>query len=276
MKLILTGFCLILSVHLSSQSKKQIIAIQNVTIQNKDVQIQKQKAEIEALLKSNKSVNSELDVLKHEKRVLESKNRQADLLLKKTLKMIPALTIPAGFPESYVPEYKDLFLFNEAFNIGQRPYPDITIRSNSSIENSYNKGEKPSNGGVLLIGILDSTLQKNLQGDLDCLVAILYQGQIRFAKYSRLRSKALDKSISDWEENRLSRMYGESIAKKISSGRPWIGMTSDALYEMFGNYDDLDSYETSLGKIYSYTYRSSYQTYVITVQNSKVTDILKI
>ena len=126
MKLIFAAFSIVISVHLCAQSKKQIIALQTDIIQSRDAQIQKCEANIEVLLKSNRGLISELNILKHDVVVAKSQLHQTNLLITDILKIIPALTIPPGFPEVYVPKNKDLYLFNQPVNVNTWPYVDIT------------------------------------------------------------------------------------------------------------------------------------------------------
>ena len=202
-------------------------------------------------------------------------NNSLNELTESLINILPYLTVSEGFPEKYYPNRYNIELYNKVNSNGYQS-------GDTSISSKYNCAYYPlSNPGkpdsVIILGVIDSTLSRNNSGVVFGSLAVLYDNQIRYTSLRYVQdSKAAKKVESLYEKKILIEKYGEEIGNKIHIGRPWIGMSSGELYEMFGLHDDLNTYENSSGTIYSYTYRRKYETYVITVQNSRVTEILKL
>tara|TARA_B110000503_G_scaffold92454_1_gene139441 strand:- start:276 stop:1082 length:807 start_codon:yes stop_codon:yes gene_type:complete len=202
-------------------------------------------------------------------------NKKLNDLTDQLITILPHLIVSEGFPETFYPYRDNIDLYNEVNAKGyERGDTTISSKYNCAYFPLSNPGEPDS---VIILGIIDSTLSRNSSGVMFGSLPVLYDNKIRYTSIRDLKgSEASRKVISVYEKKILTEKYGEELGSKIYYGRPWIGMSFDVLYEMFGVHDDFDSYETSFGKTYTYTYRSSYETFVITVQNRKVTEILKL
>lgn len=267
MRTLLTLSAFLISTITFSQSKKELKADLYRAQQN----VKTYETLSNTWKKKYEEVNERSKILNERNKSL---NRSLNDLTDQIVELLPHLTVSEGFPEKFYPHRDNIELYNE---VNAKGYES----GDTSISSEYNCAYFPlSNPGepdsVIILGVIDSTLSKSSYGTIIGSLPILYDNKIRFTSLRYLRgSKAARTVESVYEKKVLIEEYGEEIGSKIHSGIPWIGMSFSALYEMFGVHDDLNSYETAFGKVYSYTYRRSYETYVITVSKSKVTEIIK-
>lgn len=264
MKNLLTISALLISTLTYSQSKKEL----KTQLSEAQQQLFKTEQEAETYKQLSNNWKAKYDGLSQQNAKLKDLTNQI-------IKILPYLTISEGFPEKYYPMRDNIEMYNE---VNSKGYGS----GDTSISSKYNCAYFPlSNPGkpdsVIILGVIDSTLSRSDFGIINGCLPVLYDNKIRFTSLRYLKGSRASKQVESFYKKKvLIDKYGEEIGSKIYSGIPWIGMSFSELYEMFGVHDDLNTYENAFGKVYSYTYRSTYETYVITVQKSKVTDIMKI
>jgi len=262
------------------QSKKQLKLIID-SLESNQVQLD---SDLALISKEHRTLRVQYDRIKnalnYANRQLENKiNQESELrdqinnTITQTISISPYLCLTQGFPISFSPYNESLNLFLKPVTSEYQVKPDLVVNK----QMITSKAEEES---MLILGVFDSSAscygvsRQEVYGA----AVILYDGKIWYTPISNLKdSEKLEEIISDYREAWLEERFGPYIAQRISNKRPWIGMTSSALEEMFGWPDNRQSTESIYGRTYTYTYNKSsntyYVNYIIDIEDDKVTNI---
>lgn len=262
------------------QSKKEL-KFKIDSLESQKVQLELEQSRLSKGYKTLKHQYNSLQLqLNSANRELESKIKKELTLqneiikaVTQTISMSPYLCLTQGFPISFSPYNESLNLFLKPVTSEYQVKPDLVVNK----QMTTSKAEEES---MLILGIFDSSASCYGVSRQEAYGAavILYDGKIWYTPISNLKdSEKLEEIISDYREAWLEERFGPYIAQRISNKRPWIGMTSSALEEMFGWPDNRQSIESIYGRTYTYTYNKSsntyYVNYIIDIEDDIVTNI---
>lgn len=194
---------------------------------------------------------------------------------RKLINDLPYLMVSEGFPEVFIPENESLKLYSSVYSLKNDSRPaDCVIKAKN--HSGYESNNSVENHFVHLLGVIDTTLYKNFTNVIYGTVSVLYDNKIWYATFFDLDDSDVVRDVKrNFEKRELIKEFGEEIGSKIYARTPWIGMSEWQLNAMFGNVWTRKSYESMNGTIYINTYKTNFDTYVIQIEDYKVTSISK-